>query len=251
MCVLNARAARARGHRRRRAREAGALHPAAQGVQPVHAAPLRRVARALLAARHRCARDAMPALCTHTDSVHCTVIVSRSRADSLFVIGLFPAMLPKEYAEAMCTQYPDSLPQLERPELERALQALKLYLTDARSRVQMQLKTLTAQQAKLSADKSIAALVSSDGEMPDGAPDAAEVRRARASRDGAESREFLGGSAPLAPDGPPAAQLKRVVDELKQAKILASIVDTTLLKCYLQVFTCTSTCTQSYVMHDI
>ena len=168
-----------------------------------------------------------------------TVLITRSCADSLFVIGLIPAMLPKEYAEVMRTQYPDSLPQLEGAELERALRALKLYLTDARSRVQMQLKTLTAQQTKLSADKdkATAALASSDGEMPDGAADAAEVRRVRTSRDGAESREFLGHSAPLAPDGPHAAQLKRVVDELKQARILASIVDTTLLKCYLQVYT--------------
>ena len=165
-------------------------------------------------------------------------------------------MLPKEYAEAMRSQYPDSLPQLERAELERALQALKLYLTDARTRVQMQLKTLTAQQAKLGADKkdkaaAAAALVSSDSETSDSA---------RPCRDGAESREFLGRSAPLAPDGPLASQLKRVNDELKQTKALATIVDTTLLKCYLQV--CARTllavyCTCMYVycsctrIHDV
>lgn len=154
-------------------------------------------------------------------------------------------MLPADLSEAMRAQHPDRLPPLDGPELERALHELKLYLTDERTRVQMQLKTLAAQQAKLAAEKTSASAVASDSDTPDGGGSGAggDGRRARTSRlvDGSaasfESREFVGRSVPAArsQEGPLGAQLTRVLDELKQARILASIVDTTLLKCYLQV----------------
>ena len=136
----------------------------------------------------------------------------------MYVIGLFPTLLPEELRAATpASQYPGQVPSLDGGDQERAYNALMEYLGDMRVGVMRELKSLEEQSSSHSAEHSDA----EESSTPTAGAGGAGGKAGSASGSGSSTK----------------ANAPKPSQELLAMKIKAQIVDTTLLKCFLQVCT--------------